>query len=245
MAKNVDTNNTASSGADSDDTTTLVPDEQTSETQVEWLSTINSLFSARPVFSLDNLLLYIINQASYLHFSGNLSHQDKYEEFKQLVGAYQSQADFNAKFACLKKILVCLPTLLANRCRLIYLEVGKKGLWSELVSASESLSSLYMLTLVQFYMVNWRLLKIIACEDCKKKGGRFEKLDSLAEVGEYLKDQEEGLRGFLLCIRCDVTSKTRAVHRQCLASREEREMGAYRCESCIQVGWYLWECRAL
>ncbi len=117
-----------STASESEDTATLVPQAQlSSESKEEWLAVINPTISCKNVYTLDNLLLYITNNLSYFHFCGNISQSEKYEEFKEQVAFYKGQNDFESKFKVLKNILASVPKILEARCRLMFLNVGKKG----------------------------------------------------------------------------------------------------------------------
>lgn len=248
-----DINDMSVSGSDTDseDVKTLTEENLNSELREEWLDTMNKAFGTKLNYTIENLLLFMVNKASFTFFSGN-SNANKYEEFKCQVLKFSEMNTFEEKFKFIKKALISHADALQHRCRLFHSEMGKVHKWKDLVADCKSLSMLYLFTYVQFTFVNWKMLKISACDVCKKRGARFEKVDSLEanfsiqKLEQYWKDEDEYKLGFYVCFRCDIGSKTRATHRRCFEENREinessnifqfhPESTAYRCMKCTKV----------
>lgn len=231
------------SDTDEEDLKTLTP-EDTNETKDEWLAVINKAFGTKSTYTLDNLLVWIINREGFIYFSGN-SYDERYTEFKDTVMKYKTLTTFEEKFQFLKEVLTLASENVLMKARFIHLEAGKKGLWKNLVHQCQSLSGLYLLALVQFYMVNWKILKITACDLCKKRGSRFKKLEKVDEMETFWKEESEFKMGFLICVSCDISSKTRCSHKKCFDEMEHENStnqivlqingNTFRCFSCASV----------
>lgn len=208
-------NSMSTSDTDEEDLKTLTPDNESNKLKEEWLNYMNKVFDTKQAYTLDNLVLFFVNKGAYVSFSGNVN-DDKYEEFKELVREYRTMSEFDEKFECVKKIMTSSVPTIIYKCRLIFLEAGRKGVWQEMVMQSKSLSNLYLLTYCNFFTINWRMMQIIACDLCKKRGSSFETLKSLSELDTYYNDEVECKIGFYSCYKCDhYKSKTRLTHKKC------------------------------
>ena len=231
------------SESEEEDPKTLTP-EDTNETKDEWLAVINKAFATKSTYTLDNLFLFVINKESYIHFSGN-SYAERYDEFKDVAKKYLTLHAFDEKFQLLKEVLALSLDILNVKARFIHLEVGKKGLLKNLILQCTSLSRLYLLTFVHFHMLNWKMLKVGACDLCKKRGNRFKKLERLEELETFWKEESEFKLGFYACCGCDIGSKTRCSHRKCFEELEHEnstkqivvqlDKNFFRCFYCASV----------
>ena len=208
------------------------------EIKTEWSKNMDHFFGSHLNYTIENLILYLVNQACYINFTGN-SNILNYEKLILLVKDTLVENNLEKKFDLLRKIVKLSFNIINHKLKLFYFENGKKGFIDEIVDQSQSLSNLYFISLISFQFINWKYLKIRQCCGlCKKMGAKFQVLKEF----DNLKINDEF--GFYCCYKCDIQSESRFTHTKCVSLLpdddkskvyERLKTSSFCCNSCIEV----------
>ena len=213
-------------------------EEDYMKVKAEWSNNMDNFFGSHLNYTIENLLLYLVNQACYINFTGNAIIPN-YEKLIQLVQDHLVENDIEKKFDLLRKIVKLSFNIINHKLKLFYFENGKKGFIDQIVDQSQSLSNLYFITLISFQFINWKYLKIRQCCGlCYKMGTKFQvlkKFDNLKINDEF---------GFYCCYKCDIQSESRFTHIKCVSLLpdddkskvyERLKTSTFCCNNCIEV----------